>query len=80
LALTRKVIHAKPNDPRPAFVYDDAVKHHAVDPSLPLPLNKLSWIQDQLVKAGKLKKPLDVKSVTAPQYREKALKLAGGGH
>jgi hypothetical protein len=32
------------------------------------------------VKAGKLKKPLDVKSVTAPQYREKALKLAGGGH
>jgi NitT/TauT family transport system substrate-binding protein len=80
LALTRKVIHAKPNDPRPAFVYDDAVKHHAVDPSLPLPLNKLSWIQDQLVKAGKLKKPLNVKSVTAPQYREKALKLAGGGH
>lgn len=80
LALTRKVIHAKPNDPRPAFVYDDAVKHHAVDPSLPLPLDKLSWIQDQLVKAGKLKKPLDVKSVTAPQYREKALKLAGGGH
>jgi NitT/TauT family transport system substrate-binding protein len=80
LALTRKVIHAKPNDPRPAFVYDDAVKHHAVDPSLPLPLNKLSWIQDQLVKAGKLKKPLNVKSVTAPQYREKALKLAGGAH
>jgi NitT/TauT family transport system substrate-binding protein len=80
LALTRKVIHAKPNDPRPAFVYDDAVKHHAVDPSLPLPLDKLSWIQDQLVKAGKLKKPLNVKSVTAPQYREKALKLAGGAH
>ena len=77
LALTRKVIHAKANDPRPAFVYDDAVKHHAVDPTLPLPLEKLSWIQDQLVKAGKLKKPLDVKSVTAPQYREKALKLAG---
>lgn len=77
LALTRKVIHAKDNDPRPAFVYDDAVKHHAVDPTLPLPLEKLSWIQDQLVKAGKLKKPLDVKSVTAPQYREKALKLAG---
>jgi len=78
LALTRKVIHAKANDPRPAFVYDDAVKHHAVDPTLPLPLEKLSWIQDQLVKAGKLKKPLDVKSVTAPQYRERALKLAGG--
>jgi NitT/TauT family transport system substrate-binding protein len=77
LALTRKVIHAKPDDPRPAFVYDDAVKHHAVDPSLPLPLDKLGWIQDQLVKAGKIKKPLDVKSLTAPKYREEALKLAG---
>lgn len=78
LALTRKVIKAKPDDPRPAFVYDDAVEHHAVDPTLPLPTEKLSWIQDQLVKAGKIKKPLDVKSVIAPQVREKALKLAGG--
>jgi NitT/TauT family transport system substrate-binding protein len=80
LALTRKVIHAKPDDPRPEFVYEDAVEHHAVAPDLPLPKEKLDWIQEQLVKAGKLKKPLDLKTVTAPEYREKALKLAGGGH
>jgi len=77
IALTREIIHAKPDDPRPAFVYDDAVQHHAVDPALPLPAEKIQWIQEQMVKAGKLKAPLDLKVVTAPEYREKALKVIG---
>jgi NitT/TauT family transport system substrate-binding protein len=75
VALTREITHAKADDPRPAFVFDDAVAHHAVDPTLPLPAEKLDWIQAQLVKAGKLKAPLDLKTITAPDYREKALKL-----
>ena len=77
VALTEKIIHSKPGDPRPGFVYDDAVKHHAVDATLPLPMAKLAWLQEQLVKAGKLKAPLDLKTITAPEYREKALKLSG---
>ena len=75
VALTRELIHAKPDDLRPAFVYDDAVKHNAVDPTLPLPAEKILWIQEQMVKAGKLPKPLDVSVVTAPEYRKRALKL-----
>jgi NitT/TauT family transport system substrate-binding protein len=78
--LTQQLIHTKPDDPRPAFVYDDAVAHHAVDPALPLPGEKILWIQEQMVKAGKLKAPLDLKSVTAPEYREKALKLVEASH
>ena len=58
MALTQEIIHAKPDDPRPAFVYDDAVAHHAVDPELPLPASKLDWMQAQLVKAGKLNAPI----------------------
>ena len=77
VALTRQIIHAKPNDPRPGFVFDEAVRLHMVDPTLPLPMDKFQWIVDQLVKAGKMKKPIDVKTTVAPQYREKALKLAG---
>jgi NitT/TauT family transport system substrate-binding protein len=77
VALTRELIHAKPDDPRPGFVYDDAVQHHAVDPTLPLPAEKIQWIQEQTVKAGRLKAPLDLKTVTAPEYREKALKVIG---
>ena len=77
VALTRKIIHAKPNDPRPGFVFDEAVRLHMVDPTLSLPLDKFNWLQGLLVKTGKLKKPVDLKTVVAPQYREKALKLAG---
>jgi NitT/TauT family transport system substrate-binding protein len=77
IALTRELTHAKPDDPRPAFVYDDAVQHHAVDPTLPLPADKIQWIQDQMVKEGRLKAPLDLKTVTAPEYREKALQVVG---
>ncbi|HZP69900.1 MAG TPA: ABC transporter substrate-binding protein [Pseudolabrys sp.] len=77
IALTREIIHAKPEDPRPAFVYDDAIQHHAVDPTLPLPAEKIQWIQEQMVKAGKLKAPLELKAVTAPEYREKAIKVIG---
>ncbi|HZL38949.1 MAG TPA: ABC transporter substrate-binding protein [Pseudolabrys sp.] len=80
IALTRDLIKVKPDDPRPAFVYDDAVEHHAVDPTLPLPAEKILWIQEQMVKAGKLAQPLDMKTVTAPEYREKALKLVGMSH
>jgi NitT/TauT family transport system substrate-binding protein len=77
VALTKKITHAKPDDPRAAFVFDDAVEHHEVDPTLPLPKDKLDWVQGELVKAGKLKAPLPIDSVIAPEYREKALKLAG---
>jgi len=80
VALTREITHAKPDDPRPGFVFDDAIEHKAVDPTLPLPAEKLDWIQMQLVNAGKVKEPLDVKSVLAPDYREKALKLTGANN
>jgi NitT/TauT family transport system substrate-binding protein len=77
VALTREISHAKPDDPRPGFVFDDAVEHKAVDPTLPLPAEKIQWIQEQMVKAGNIPKPLDLKAVTAPEYREKALRLVG---
>jgi NitT/TauT family transport system substrate-binding protein len=77
IALTREITRAKPDDPRPAFVYDDAIEHKAVDPTLPLPTEKIQWIQEQMVKAGRLKAPLDLATVTAPEFRERALKVLG---
>jgi NitT/TauT family transport system substrate-binding protein len=77
VALTQELTHEKPDDPRAAFVYDDAIQHHAVDPTLPLDKAKLDWVQDQLVKAGKMVKPLPIDEVIAPDYRENALTLAG---
>src|SRR6478735_1734480 len=77
IALTREISRAKPDDPRPAFVYDDAVQHNAVDPTLPLPADKIQWIQEQMVKAGRSERPLGPSALTAPQYREKALQVVG---
>ena len=49
VALTVEATAAKANDPRPAFVFDDAAKVGAIAPDLPLPMDKLSWMQDQMV-------------------------------
>jgi hypothetical protein len=34
-------------------------------------------VQDQLVQAGKISAPLDIKTVIAPDVRDKALKMVG---
>jgi NitT/TauT family transport system substrate-binding protein len=75
LALTRKLTNIKPDDPRPEFVYDDAVRSHAVDPALSLPMNKLEWMKEQLVKDGSLTRPVDLAKVVDPTIRAKAAAL-----
>ncbi len=74
IALTREVIQAKPDDPRPAYAFDDTVKHGAVDPTVPLPMYKLNWMQDELVKAGNLKTPIDLAKITEASIRVEAEK------
>ncbi len=77
IEVTREAIHAKSDDPRPAFAYDETLKGGWVDPDVTLPLAKLEWMQQELVKAGNLKTPIDLKKITAPDVREAAAKFAG---
>ena len=77
IKLTHEAIQTKPDDPRPAYAFDDTVKHGAIDPTVPLPLDKLTWMQDELVKAGNLKAPIDLAKITAPDIRAEAAKRAG---
>ncbi len=77
IALTREVIHSKPDDPRPAYAFDDTVKRGAVDPAVTLPLDKLNWMQSELVKAGNLKTPIDLAKITDADIRTEAAKRAG---
>jgi NitT/TauT family transport system substrate-binding protein len=77
IALTQETAGTKPDDPRPAYMYDDAVKTHALDPDLGLPLGKLDWMQQQSVKAGDQPKPVDLKQVADDGPREDALKKLG---
>ncbi len=76
IKLTQETIHAKPDDPRPAYAYDDTLKQGDIDPSVKLPLDKLSWMQDELVKAGNLKTPIDLGKITDADIRAEAAKRA----
>src|SRR5262252_7595260 len=43
LALTREITLAKPDNPQPAFIYDEIKRLSAVDPDMAIPMNKLVW-------------------------------------
>ena len=78
VALARKLSGAKPEDPRPDEVFTQVTKYHAVDPSAPVPMDKLNWIQNLLVETGNLKAPYDLSKLVDTRLREAALAKAGG--
>ncbi len=75
IALTHATIHDKPDDPRPAFIYDDAVKTHAIDPEMHIPLDKLQWMEEQALRDKVLPGPYDVTKMVDGSIRAKALAL-----
>ncbi len=77
LKLTREITGIKPDDPRPAYIFDDAVRTHAVDPDLNLPVDKAQWMADQLIEDGKLPKHYDVHQMIDASIRTEALNRLG---
>ena len=77
VALTNKITHAKADDPRAPYIYDEVKRISAIDPTMPLPMDKLAWMRDLLLKTGNLKTTVDVNKLVAPGPREAALKLLG---
>ena len=76
IALTQEVIQAKPDDPRAAYAYDDTIKHGLVDATISLPMDKLAWMQNELLKAGNLKEPINLAKITDASVRAEAAKRA----
>jgi ABC-type nitrate/sulfonate/bicarbonate transport system substrate-binding protein len=79
MKLTRQITGAKPDDPRPEYIYDDAVKTSALDPELGLPMDKIKWMQNRLIQDGQAA-PFDINKMIEPSIRAKALEIAGSGH
>jgi len=77
IALTREIIETKPEDPRAAFVFDSVVKHRDIDPEIGIPMDKLDWMQNELVKTGNLQRPGDLTRIVDPSLRATALELVG---
>lgn len=77
LALTRKITGAKEDDPRIGYFYDDTVTSRSVDPDLAIPMAKLEWMEQLLIKGGNLPGPFDLNKMVDPSIRESALTLRG---
>jgi NitT/TauT family transport system substrate-binding protein len=73
---TQEMTQVKLDDPRPAFLYDDAVKNHDVDAALPLPMEKLAWLERLAIEQGQLPAAYGVAKATDPSIRAEALALA----
>jgi NitT/TauT family transport system substrate-binding protein len=74
IKLTQDTIQAKSNDPRPSYAFDDTLRQNAIDPEARLPLEKLNWMQNELVKAGNLKAPIDLARIIDTEIRAEAIK------
>jgi NitT/TauT family transport system substrate-binding protein len=78
--VTQDVTGTKPDDPRPAFIFDLAMQLHSIGTDLPIPTDDLTWMNEELVKVGNIAKPADLKTVIDPKPREAALKLIAAMH
>ena len=76
IELTREVTHAQPDNLLAAFTFDEVKKYSAVDPNMPIPMNKLAWLRDLLVTTGNLTKPVDLDKFVDADVRTKALQMA----
>ncbi|HEX4411933.1 MAG TPA: ABC transporter substrate-binding protein [Xanthobacteraceae bacterium] len=77
---TQQIAEIKPDDPRPAFIYDLAMAQHSIGTDTPIPTEDLAWMNDELVKVGKIPKPVDLNSILVSKPREDALKLIATMH
>jgi len=75
IRLTHEITGAKPDDPRPAFVFDEAVRTGVIGADLPIPLDKLEFMQRQLVGSGNLAPGGDLAKIIDKSAREQALAL-----
>jgi ABC-type nitrate/sulfonate/bicarbonate transport system substrate-binding protein len=78
LRITREITGIKPEDKRPEFIFDEASNPKTgIDPMMPNHLDKLAWLQDQLIAAGNLSQRYDLGPVVNTELRAEALKRAG---
>jgi len=77
VALTKAVTEAKPDDPRAAYIFDEVARYSAIVPDMPIPTDKLAWMQDLLLKTGNLEKKADLKALVDQAPLQKALAKVG---
>jgi len=78
IRITREITGMKADDPRPEFIFKEAARPDTgIDPSMPIPMHKLEWLQGELLKVGTLAQPLDLRRLVDTDIRTQALARAG---
>lgn len=77
VALAQKSTGQKPDDTRAAFVFDELARTHQVDPTIPLPLDRIASMQNSLLRLGVIAKTVDVSTMVDEGPRKRALALVG---
>jgi NitT/TauT family transport system substrate-binding protein len=78
--VAQEVAGIKPDDPRPAFIFDLAMKQQAIGTEMPIPMDKMAWLQNELIHLGTVKTAMDVNKFVDTKPREAALKLIDKTH
>jgi NitT/TauT family transport system substrate-binding protein len=73
--LTQDITGMKGDDPRAAYVFDQAVKTKSIATDMPIPIDRLDFMQKQLVSEGSLARPIDLERMIDKGVREQALML-----
>lgn len=76
IRLTREATDAPADDPRPGYVFDQAVKPGVVAADFPLPMESLAWMRDTLAQSGRIPNT-DVAKMVDPDLRTQALDRIG---
>jgi ABC-type nitrate/sulfonate/bicarbonate transport system substrate-binding protein len=76
IRLTQEATDAPPDDPRPAYVFDEAVKPGVAAPDFPLPVENLAWMRDKLTQIGQIPKT-DIARMVDADLRAQALERVG---
>ncbi|WP_158811855.1 ABC transporter substrate-binding protein [Beijerinckia sp. L45] len=74
IALTRRALNVDPSDPRPSYVYDEAIKDNLLDPTMQSPAAKLEWMQNLLKTTGNLTDSFDIHEMLDASIRIEAQK------
>jgi NitT/TauT family transport system substrate-binding protein len=77
IKLAQEMTQAKPDDKRAEFITDQAIREKQMDPALPIPADRIDWMQDLFVKAGVIPKKVPVQTLIDASVQADAAKLAG---
>jgi ABC-type nitrate/sulfonate/bicarbonate transport system substrate-binding protein len=76
IQLTQEATDAPAGDPRPAYMFNEAIKPGVVAPDFPLPLENLAWMRDRLAETGQIPRT-DIAKMVDADLRAQALARIG---